>query len=73
MTSKIVWGPVDEERLMMNSHEPSKVEEGLDTTLNDLGLEYLDLFLMHWPVASIQGSNKIYYLEVSQPRILPPK
>lgn len=51
---------------MRNSHEPSKVEEGLDTTLNDLGLEYLDLFLMHWPVASIQGTNKIYYVEVSQ-------
>ena len=39
--------------------------EGLDTTLKDLGVEYLDLFLMHWPVASVGGSNKINYLEVS--------
>ena len=51
---------------MMNSHEPSKVEEGLDTTLNDLGLDYLDLFLMHWPVGEFYGTNKIYYLQVSQ-------
>ena len=52
-------------KLSVDSHEPSKVEEGLDTTLSDLGLDYLDLFLMHWPVASIGGTNKIYYLEVS--------
>jgi diketogulonate reductase-like aldo/keto reductase len=25
------------------------VEKGLDKTLKDLGVEYLDLFLMHWP------------------------
>jgi diketogulonate reductase-like aldo/keto reductase len=26
------------------------VEKGLDKTLEDLGVEYLDLFLMHLPV-----------------------
>ena len=47
------------------SHEPSLVEEALEATLRDLRVEYLDSYLMHWPVASIQGTNKIYYLEVS--------
>ncbi|KAL1755863.1 NADP-dependent oxidoreductase domain-containing protein [Schizophyllum commune] len=27
-----------------------KVEEALDITLKNLGVDYLDLFLMHWPV-----------------------
>ncbi|KAL8788498.1 MAG: hypothetical protein Q9195_007275 [Heterodermia aff. obscurata] len=50
-------------KLWNDHHEPSKVEGALDATLKDLGLEYLDLYLMHWPVASIGGTNKIYYLE----------
>lgn len=29
----------------------SRVEEGLDKSLKSLGLDYVDLFLMHWPVA----------------------
>lgn len=29
----------------------SRVEEGLDKSLKNLGLDYVDLFLMHWPVA----------------------
>lgn len=40
------------------------VEQGLDKTLRDLDLEYLDLYLMHWPVASDSGRNGIDYLEV---------
>jgi len=29
----------------------TRVEEGIDETLANLGLEYLDLYLMHWPIA----------------------
>lgn len=49
--------------MLHDSHGANKVEEGLDTTLSDLGLEYLDLFLMHWPVTSV-GGNAIEYLDV---------
>lgn len=45
----------------MISHAPNKVEEGLNTTLKDLGLDYLDLFLMHWPVGSDPKSGDLKY------------
>ncbi|TPX18402.1 uncharacterized protein E0L32_011696 [Thyridium curvatum] len=38
-------------KLWNTMHRPEDVEAGLDKTLSDLGTDYLDLFLMHWPVA----------------------
>ncbi len=38
-------------KLWNTMHAPEDVEEGLRQTLSDLGLEYLDLYLMHWPIA----------------------
>ncbi|CAI6335799.1 unnamed protein product [Periconia digitata] len=37
-------------KLWNDHHDPGRVEEALDRTLEDLGLGYLDLYLMHWPV-----------------------
>ncbi|BGP17965.1 hypothetical protein JCM10213_003972 [Rhodosporidiobolus nylandii] len=38
-------------KLWNSSHKPENVEPALDDTLKELGLEYLDLYLIHWPVA----------------------
>lgn len=36
----------------------ARVEEGLEESLKNLGLDYLDLFLMHWPLAmNPKGKN----------------
>lgn len=37
-------------KLWNAAHEPHLVEAALDESLRDLGVEYCDLYLMHWPV-----------------------
>ncbi|KAK7057773.1 aldehyde reductase 1 [Favolaschia claudopus] len=40
-----------------SSHQPEEVEKELNETLKQLGLDYLDLYLIHWPVAFIPGKG----------------
>lgn len=38
----------------------ARVEEGLEASLKNLGLDYVDLYLMHWPLAmNPKGKNPL--------------
>ncbi|KAI9653629.1 MAG: hypothetical protein M1821_006976 [Bathelium mastoideum] len=49
-------------KLWNDHHDPDRVPEGLETTLSELNLDYLDLYLMHWPVASDSGTTYESYV-----------
>ncbi|KKY20939.1 putative aldo-keto reductase [Phaeomoniella chlamydospora] len=38
-------------KLWNTHHEPHRVEEAVDNTLKDFQTDYLDLYLIHWPIA----------------------
>ncbi len=42
-------------KLWNDSHASGDVQPGLEKTLSDLQLDYLDLYLIHWPVAWKKG------------------
>ncbi|CAK9795121.1 Aldo-keto reductase family 1 member B10 [Anthophora plagiata] len=63
IAAKIKEGVVKREDLFITSklwntfHKPELVETGLQKTLKNLGLQYLDLYLMHSPVAFPPGEE----------------
>ncbi|KAF9155781.1 hypothetical protein DFQ26_009630, partial [Actinomortierella ambigua] len=44
-------------KLWGDSHHPHQVRPAFERSLKDLGLDYLDLYLMHWPVAIESGGT----------------
>lgn len=44
-------------KLWNTFHKPNLVESALKQTLADLGFDYLDLYLIHWPVAYKEGET----------------
>ncbi len=38
-------------------HEPQDAREGFDRTLSDLGFDYVDLFLIHWPLPTLYDGD----------------
>ena len=43
-------------KLWNDSHLPEHAKPAIETSLNKLGLDYLDLYLIHWPVALRPGT-----------------
>lgn len=46
-------------KLWNTEHQPDRVEAALDDTLKELGVDYLDLYLIHWPVAFDPSSGEL--------------
>ncbi|KAI0207028.1 aldehyde reductase 1 [Astrocystis sublimbata] len=44
-------------KLWNTHHRPADVEEALDETLKNIGTDYLDLYLVHWPVSFEKGAS----------------
>ena len=46
-------------KLNNSFHEPDDARRAFDTTLSDLGFDYVDLFLIHWPLPTRYGGDYV--------------
>ncbi len=44
-------------KLNNGSHEPGDAREAFDGTLSELGFDYVDLFLIHWPLPTLYDGD----------------
>ena len=44
-------------KLSNSCHEPAAAREAFAQTLDDLGIDYIDLFLIHWPMPTKYGGK----------------
>ncbi len=46
-------------KLNNSFHDPQDAREAFDTTLSELGFDYVDLFLIHWPLPTLYDGDFI--------------
>jgi 2,5-diketo-D-gluconate reductase A len=44
-------------KLSNSAHVPQEARKAFDRTLSDLGFDYVDLFLIHWPLPTLYGGD----------------
>src|ERR687895_2652089 len=44
-------------KLTNGAHEPQDAREAFDRTLSELGFDYVDLFLIHWPLPTLYDGD----------------